>query len=349
MVAARSLRTQFTGVELLGYFRLSKHLLPASPVSTAPSAGMDPPSFDLGERISMSGTPRRWTFTRADLPPVLVGATAVLAGFVFTIVTRDTAVHGFVANALLSIGVATALVGLVLRLQLDIQDELDEAKQARLRFEAAMRREIEVIDRRLEEVLSSAARDRPRRREIDDLYGELDAARDRVRRLERELAAARAAPQPRRRGLLRGRRRRGTARRVSGDLAAAWTLAIVRARHRSTAAQERIAGLRLVAWIRGLRRVVSAENLLLVVIWTALWALLTGLFLGAVFLAERYLPWGMTRVIADRTLGYELATAILCAVYAAIIARDVRARLGIFVVLLVGGQTLGWLLGLFLS
>lgn len=150
--------------------------------------------------------PRRWKATAADIVAVVSGGAFVLFGFLATWKVKDTPLLLFGSNALLSVGIAIALVGILLRMQLDVQDELDEAYQARTRFEVSIRNDIAVIDKRVSDAIahlpfdSETDRDRADRREA--LVAELADARRRVRELEQELSAARREGRPRRSRLL---------------------------------------------------------------------------------------------------------------------------------------------------
>lgn len=103
----------------------------------------------------------------------------------------------FTANALLTVGVAIALVGIILRVQLNIQDELDDARRARLVFEQELRAEIAVVDARVSQALEAILKEAPSRSRdearLDHLARELSLARNRTRELEEQIKAAERA------------------------------------------------------------------------------------------------------------------------------------------------------------
>lgn len=143
--------------------------------------------------MSLLQTSRRWKLTAADIPILVLGCLFIAGALIIIWQTSDGPIPLFWASASLTVGAAIAIVGLVLRFQLDLEDELDEAKQARIVFEASLRQDIGVINERVREALSRlpAANDnealRRAEQRSDDLKDELDAARVVVRRLEAEL------------------------------------------------------------------------------------------------------------------------------------------------------------------
>lgn len=146
--------------------------------------------------MSLLEPSRRWRPTETDIRVLAAGAGLGLAGFVVTWKTTASAVHVFLANGLLSVGVAIALVGVLLRVQLDLQEELDDAQQARARFEGDMRRDLAIIDRRVTEALARLPADDDTSRaqlatRTAELAHELRQARERVSDLEATLAATR--------------------------------------------------------------------------------------------------------------------------------------------------------------
>jgi hypothetical protein len=119
----------------------------------------------------------------------------IVGGLTVVLSTPNTAGWAFAGNALLTIGVAIGLIGVVLRVQLDIQDELDVARRAREEFERELRRDVAVIDQRVRQILDELAQ-----REsgqgvanplMERLLAELAEARDEARRLEEEIVLAR--------------------------------------------------------------------------------------------------------------------------------------------------------------
>lgn len=117
----------------------------------------------------------------------------VAGGWLVTKITNDKPLDVFWASAALTAGLAVFLVGLVLRFQLDIQDELDEARQAREQFQSEMREQVAVIDRRVQQALLELddRRETTRLTRASELAGQLESARARVRQLEAKLAAER--------------------------------------------------------------------------------------------------------------------------------------------------------------
>jgi len=116
----------------------------------------------------------------------------VSVGLIITWSTDDRPIWLFWASAFLTVGSAIGLVGLLLRLTLDIEDELDEARQARETFEKEIKDEIRVIDQRVRQALAEIRRDtgesrRAARDESDALSRQLDEARLQVRALEAQL------------------------------------------------------------------------------------------------------------------------------------------------------------------
>lgn len=142
--------------------------------------------------MSLLRTSRRWKLTAADIPILIVGLAFIAAGLTITWRTDDHPMPLFWASACLTVGAAIALVGIVLRFQLDLEDELDEAKQARLAFEKSMKADVEVISRRVNEVLSSlpvqsSSGKNSAEEQNASLRRELEDARNYVRNLEAEL------------------------------------------------------------------------------------------------------------------------------------------------------------------
>jgi len=68
---------------------------------------------------------RTWKPTATDVAVLMVGATFVLFGFLMAVIPRSTPAWSFGSNACLTIGIATALVGILLRVQLQIQANLE--------------------------------------------------------------------------------------------------------------------------------------------------------------------------------------------------------------------------------
>lgn len=141
----------------------------------------------------MAGRLKRWRLIRSDAAPIVVGLLAVLFGWWLTKYFVQEPERAFWANAALTAGISVILVGFVLRLQLDIQDELDLAQQARRTFEAEITRRIDMVDKRLEEAVAElpTRSDLRRHDQVRDLIDELHLARSKVADLERKLEESR--------------------------------------------------------------------------------------------------------------------------------------------------------------
>jgi len=142
--------------------------------------------------LSLLRTSRRWKLTAADVPILIVGLAFIGAGLIITWRSDDHPLSLFWASACLTVGAAIALVGVVLRFQLDLEDELDEAKQARVAFEKIMRADVEVISRRVNDALAALPIQSRSRSDATEernaaLKRELEDAKRRVLLLETEL------------------------------------------------------------------------------------------------------------------------------------------------------------------
>jgi hypothetical protein len=145
--------------------------------------------------VSILTPKQRWRATKTDRWILGVGVGLIAGGLIVVLSSTNDPLWTFAADALLTVGAAIALVGIIFRVQLDIQDELDDAQQARTRFEAEMRSEVSLIDRRVTEALSRLPADDnvSRAQEVartDELIRELGDARGRVSDLEARLATA---------------------------------------------------------------------------------------------------------------------------------------------------------------
>lgn len=161
---------------------------------------------------------RRWRPTKTDRWILSVGIGLIAGGLIIVLRSTNDALWTFAANSLLTVGVAISLVGIIFRVQLDIQDELVDARRERLAFEEELRGEIAVINERVRQTVEALQKEAPDRNAAnalrDRLARELAAARRRASELETQIEAttqAEAVP-----GLLRAIRvppRRRTASR----------------------------------------------------------------------------------------------------------------------------------------
>lgn len=152
-------------------------------------------------------SPRWMRVTRGDYIAFVGGILGVVIGLAITLLMHNTRLWQYAANGFLSAGVAVFLIGMVLRVQMDIQAELETAIREREAFQAQIRSDVALIERRLEQVI--AQMDKEYRRVLafddDERTREIRKLRERLEELEHQRRGDREKRRRRRRTLLADR------------------------------------------------------------------------------------------------------------------------------------------------